>query len=231
VFHTNQRLTRAWLLTPPFLSLSAVRMQFIMDPRLRHWYAQNYDLVGCGAFTGNSPVPDDHPARLKVSALPIGAGGLIQPPPRAANCSFETPYHPDKEDEMLRKLGGYRPWSQRSPTILDTGFPGAKQKLGRLQCKRWIAQQPRRTALTKAKDRPPYFAKGAFVPSNESAPYGLTAESWGYFGEVSTVQFVLCPLGHGVDTHRFYEVSVGSIQKVPKVIDSRRKCHSKMSQY
>ena len=60
--------------------------------------------------------------------------------------------------------------------------------------------------MTKAKDRPPYFAKGALISSNESAPYGLTAESWAYFGEITAVQFVLCPLGHGVDTHRFYEV-------------------------
>ena len=195
-----------------------------MDPRLKHWYAQNYDLVGCGAFTGQSPVPDDHPARLKVSALPIGAGGLIYDSLRAANCSFEEPRHPDHDDVLLQKLGGYKPWSQRSPTVLDTGFPGAKHKLGRTQCKKWLAEQPHRTAITKAKDRPPYFSKGQHVPSNESAPYRLMAESWGYFGEVTTVQFVVCPLGHGVDTHRFYEVSVATeaFETVPKLNEARR---------
>ena len=51
-------------------------VNFIMDPRLVHWYAQNFDLLGCGAFTGNSPIAPGHPAARKVSALPIGGEGL-----------------------------------------------------------------------------------------------------------------------------------------------------------
>ena len=81
-------------------------------PRPR--YVQNYDLVGCGPFTGQSPVPFDHPATLKVSALPIGPGGLIHPPPRGpamnltgprgADCSFDPPRGPHHEDDLLREV-------------------------------------------------------------------------------------------------------------------------------
>ena len=48
---------------------------FIADPRLEHWFAQNYDLVGCGVYTCSDvdlSVPADVALLHKVQPLPIG---------------------------------------------------------------------------------------------------------------------------------------------------------------
>lgn len=53
-------------------------VKFLNDSRLKHIYASNYDLVGCGPYS-DSPVHPSEPAALKVSPFPLKCTPLCVP--------------------------------------------------------------------------------------------------------------------------------------------------------
>mmetsp|Transcript_6637 Transcript_6637/g.15791 ORF Transcript_6637/g.15791 Transcript_6637/m.15791 type:complete len:184 (-) Transcript_6637:1239-1790(-) len=51
--------------------------EFVNDPRLKHWYIQNYDMVGCGPYADPAFSPNET-ASQKVSPLPTLFGKSVR---------------------------------------------------------------------------------------------------------------------------------------------------------
>jgi hypothetical protein len=274
-------------------------VNFIMDPRLVHWYAQNFDLLGCGAFTGNSPIAPGHPAARKVSALPIGGEGLhrlscteVEESRRVAAVlrlgTGDALHHRGPHDGLLRwggsrssgvggasggneatflhALGANRPWQQRKVAVLEANAAGARwvsedshdkwvvgcagqvvdrpcwllgsyihlficlilcalillgrYKMGRSQAAAALAKQPNKAVVPR---QSPEEVKAMMnltrrhnlqSTSSRGGP-DLSPRQWNYYTTLARNMFVLCPPGHGVDTHRFWEaLALGSVPVV-----------------
>ena len=143
-------------------------LDFIRDKRIKHWYVQNYDLFGCQFWT-NSPITD-LAVLSKVSPIPIGTSWYARDPsgslPFFAGCrSGES-----GEDDLLRKLGAFKPWSQRLKKILG-GDSYAKTHDGKL------SRVALNTALNRQPNRYTYKAKAKKGMDSLGVPANV-AEFW-----------------------------------------------------
>merc|ERR1719335_1252696 len=46
--------------------------KLLADPRLKHWFTQNYDLTGCSLWEGCSSIEEDDQLVQKMTPIPIG---------------------------------------------------------------------------------------------------------------------------------------------------------------
>lgn len=165
---------------------------FLADPRLLHMFVQNYDFNGCNSVTGCSPRPLAR-SRLeqKITPIPIGL-------------DFHTAMEKNGGDsacvqnnnlDALR--ASFRPWAERSTQdIIATftcGAPG--------QC------DPNDHSRTQACNA---LYQWSFQDSRHSRD-----DMW---RQVGAHAFAASPDGHGVDTHRFWEIL--SLGTVPVVMGS-----------
>ena len=227
-------------------------IDFILDERLVHWYAQNFDMLGCGAFTGNSPIDANHPVAKKISMLPIGGEGLYR-----LSCTevedlrlrhfskVNQSYDETARSKGLLSWGGHRdvasrselnisqqvyldalgsntPWQQRKLTILSSCGAGSNFKIGRAAAIAAVSKQPQSSAVIMPTDKKKLDTlmnltrrfnvqnSGSEVGPETSSPRNMI-----YFRSVTEAMFVLCPPGHGMDTHRFWQaLTLGSVPVV-----------------
>lgn len=200
---------------------------FILDPRLSKWFVQNYDLVGCNAFscstlTAESIGKDErHKAMAsKVVPMPIGLdlhtlsekqkhvktrgqiNNLLCEQLRdhrsALRSNFDVPFR-DRPLVVNAEFGCDFP---------DTDTIREKTR-GRI-CKlvnRAIEQGDQR------------FSRGSALPEADGGDGGsLREKKIRFWSRLVRVAFATAPPGYGMDTHRFWEIL--SMKTVPIVLSS-----------
>ena len=173
---------------------------FIEDPRLKHWYIQNYDLLGCGFWTNSELYQGYNATDLvfkKVSPIPIGSGLY------AAECRKD-----DGDDVALRELGAFKPWAHREGKVFGGGesMKSNDQKLSRNKMNDALSKAPTRLMFNKIK------------MTGNSDITGMPKAVKMYFETISKAQFAIAPHGNGQDTHRIWEVLM--LGTVPVVLTS-----------
>jgi hypothetical protein len=176
---------------------------FIGDKRLKHWYVQNYDLLGCSFWT-NSEIYEfkegfssTHRAFQKVSPIPIGSGMY------AVNCRKD-----DGDDQAMRKVGGFKPWAQRRASIFGGG---ESMKTNDFK----LSRRAMNDALGKSPSRLVY---NRMPQQGNSDVDGMNKNVKKYFETVTSCQFAIAPHGNGQDTHRIWEIL--NLGTVPVVLTS-----------
>ena len=167
---------------------------FVGDDRLLRWWVQNYDLTGCNAYSGCPPATKSRRhAQLvrKLRPLPIGLDFHTLGEKAAPKRAIS----PCAQHAELERIRAELPGFDKRPSSLLAPFACARP------------------------DRAPVCA--ALCHLNGSARAAITfwlgdrADLWRSFGSHA---FVATPWGHGVDTHRLWEVlALGS---VPVVVSS-----------
>jgi hypothetical protein len=173
---------------------------FILDKRLVHWYAQNYDLVGCTSFYCSKINDTDKDVVKKVSAIPIGV-------------DFHTPFKASisssERDRPLEKREICRQQSELT-SIRDTLAPFLNRPLRvsvEFSCDP-DDSKPSRTELCR-------HLVAEKHPDIDTTPKGNRNAFWSSLGSYA---FSFAPPGRGQDTHRFWEIlQMGS---VPIVVSS-----------
>ena len=182
------------------ISMPLPLSDFLNDPRLLHWWVQNYDLTGCNPYSDCSPYGlsrnasnGDMRAISKISPIPIGldlhsagmttrATGLFKLP------RVMSPCEQARQHESIRTA--LPPWGARR-----------LQLIAPFQC-----ENRDRIAACKAVKRCGEACRLVQMPREEL---------WRAIGNFS---FVASPFGRGIDSHRTWEVlSLGS---VPVVLSS-----------
>jgi hypothetical protein len=166
---------------------------FILDKRLVHWYAQNYDLVGCNSFTCSGINDTDIEIVKKVSAIPIGVD---------FHTSFKGSLSSKQRDRPLEKREICRQQTQLIE-IRNKLVPLLERPLrvsAEFSCSKddW---KPSRTELCR------YLADKH--PDIDTTPKGNRNAFWSSLGSYA---FSFAPPGRGQDTHRFWEIlQMGSV--------------------
>ena len=171
---------------------------FIEDERLKHWYIQNYDLLGCSFWTDSElyrGFNSSHPVFTKVSPLPIGSGFY------SLGCRKGQ-----GDDKVLRQLGAFVPWSQRNIKILGGGMKISSQKLSRQAMDNIVAEINNGVVFKRTREE------------GDSDIPGMNKNVKRYMTSVASVQFAIAPQGNGLDTHRIWEVL--ALGTVPIVMTS-----------
>lgn len=156
--------------------------EFIKDPRLKHWFTQNYDLTGCNPYSGCSKVDINDPLVKKVSPIPIGVDFH----------TMDEKSHQMKASMQMQMLEKVRqespPLSKREDKVLYMPFTETNPM--------------RADAIHNVSDK----------ISKKLTQRITVEEMWRAIG---TYRYVACPFGHGLDTHRLWEVlRLGSIPVV-----------------
>jgi hypothetical protein len=157
---------------------------FVLDPRLLHWWVQNFDLLGCNPYSGCSKLRREAPLARKVSPIPLGLdlhtfAEKLPPSQRVPACAQQA------ELEAIRN--SLPPFGRRPDRILAP-FGCRKDRLD---------------ACAALRIKP----NGA--PAVADFFKGPRAQMWRAMGEHA---FVAAPRGHGIDTHRLWEVlALGSV--------------------
>lgn len=174
------------------LSLS----EFINDRRLLHWWVQNYDLVGCNVWNGCAGRGlyrlQYHLLARKVSPLPIGLDlhKFAERGTRTGESRFRK--RACEQHAELESIRQSLPAFAQRPDALLAPF----------SCER-SDRKPVCEALKKGSQPLARFF------------FGSRADTWRAMGAHA---FVVAPPGHGLDTHRAWEVlALGS---VPVVLSS-----------
>jgi hypothetical protein len=168
--------------------------RFIGDARLLGWWVQNYDMLGCNPYSGCAPAGARH-AELarKVRPLPIGVDFHTLAEKMGAKPQLAREACAQQRDlEWIRWL--LPRFARRSNTLLA---PFACDRPDRAPTCRAL-----RHANGTARAHVRFFS-------------GPRSQMW---RAMSSHAFVAAPIGHGVDTHRLWEVlALGS---VPVVVSS-----------
>jgi len=175
--------------------------ELIQDSRLRHWFAQNYDLTGCSPHAGCSPWSRDQGWTRKVSPIPIGLGGFQ----RYAEDFYIIKAHERKS--MRRQVSDLLDVRARLPR-----FDLKQEKL-------LLAFAPahiHRALLLEYLGGRPYVERYAALDWQKNEyEYSDRLNYWRALGEH---MFVAAPTGQGMDTYRLWEaLFLGS---VPVVVSS-----------
>mmetsp|Transcript_22348 Transcript_22348/g.63401 ORF Transcript_22348/g.63401 Transcript_22348/m.63401 type:complete len:475 (+) Transcript_22348:54-1478(+) len=172
--------------------------ELIQDPRLRHWFAQNYDLTGCTPHSGCSSWSRDQAWTHKITPIPIGLGVFE----RYAEEFFWIPAH---ERKSMRKQ------------LLD--LLDVRVRLHRFDLKR------RKLLLAFGRS---HLHKRRLLDSLTGQPYvehyatqewhlepGTYSDRLAYWQGLGEHMFVAAPYGSGMDTYRLWEaLFLGSIPVV-----------------
>lgn len=191
--------------------------QFISDPRLVRWYAQNYDLVGNTSFTtSDMNVLADKELIAKVFPLPIGLDfhtlaeknqQLSQQQVLDSVC--------DQRRELSAVVSKALPFTQRLPQIYAM-FECDFKKNQRMR----IITRGAICALL-AFDQKNSTGHIIFADSiKNKKDHNLSSQESKllFWRQVSEVQFVIAPAGMGTDTHRVWEIL--NLHSIPVVMSS-----------
>jgi len=96
--------------------------EFIADPRLNHWFTQNYDLTGCMAFGGCSNISEHSSLAQKVTPIPIGIDFHTQAE-KQGTASVSSQVH---ELHYIRNHHG-ETWSEKQSNKLFMPFKDKKR--------------------------------------------------------------------------------------------------------
>jgi hypothetical protein len=168
--------------------------RFVGDARLLGWWVQNYDMLGCNPYSGCAPAGARH-AELarKVRPLPIGVDFHTLAEKMGATPQLARAACAQQRDLELVRLVLPR-LERRSNTLLAP----------------FACDRPDRMPTCRALRHPNGTSRGhvRFLS-------GPRHQMWRAMGAHA---FVAAPIGHGVDTHRLWEVlALGS---VPVVVSS-----------
>jgi hypothetical protein len=171
--------------------------EFILDPRLEHWYAQNYDLVGCNVFSCSNFTTRDAEVVKKVSPIPIGVDFHSVLKNRMGEYRKEAL---QGSKAICKQQAEVNSVSQELPPFLDRPLkisaafgcaaphagpnPGSRAEL----CALIKKHSPQEIVMSSGRKR---------------------IDFWRGLGKHA---FSLAPPGHGQDTHRAWEVlNLGSV--------------------
>lgn len=174
--------------------------QFIHDPRLVVWFTQNYDLVGCNAFSC-SDVSSDNEKSLIAKVLPIPIG---------------VDFHSGAgKGDMSRRAAIDAVCNQRKELdgILATlpVFPSRPlSAVAAFQCDGFNRNTHEKTRGEVC----------AVLSTGRAANISRTDQSTRdhFWRSLGSNAFALAPAGHGIDTHRLWEVL--NFHSVPIVLTS-----------
>mmetsp|Transcript_3902 Transcript_3902/g.8349 ORF Transcript_3902/g.8349 Transcript_3902/m.8349 type:complete len:441 (-) Transcript_3902:366-1688(-) len=165
--------------------------EFVSDPRLAHWFAQNYDfgdVSNVAAYPQSAPRPNLPPNLLrKLSPLPIGVDFHT-----SAEKVYFSRESPKSQEAHLISLANPK-WSEKKQQILSV-FTVAKERPDRL---RLLEVQAGKEACV-------------YSPGHVDK-----IKLWSMHQDQA---FVFCPQGNGIDTHRIYEALI--LGSVPVTISS-----------
>mmetsp|Transcript_18565 Transcript_18565/g.18647 ORF Transcript_18565/g.18647 Transcript_18565/m.18647 type:complete len:404 (-) Transcript_18565:189-1400(-) len=186
-------------------SLPITMREFILDPRLIRWYTQNYDLIGCNAFTC-SDVTEKETAELIKKVIPIPIGLDFHTEAGKGGVLVDR-YNMENHPGVCRQRHDIDYTTQSLPI-----FPSRDNRiLSAFSCHLARSHHATRAELCKLlKDS----------TTNPSLNITITSridkrEFWKVTGSHA---FVLTPAGHGVDTHRLWEIL--NLHSVPIVLSS-----------
>lgn len=163
--------------------------EFVEDPRLVGWFAQNYDLVGC-AHVEATRIENCHDPKLSHSAM-----NKIRPLPIGLD------FHTIAEK---RRFGRLSPAEQEMTLRQASRVPWVEKPLGAIAAFKIEFQKPDRAVLGKHLES----AKLDRCVVQPTSKLGRI-EFWELH---DTAAFVLSPQGNGIDTHRVYEsLNLGSV--------------------
>ena len=208
---------------------------FILDPRLVKWYAQNYDLVGCNYYTCSTVSREsDFSIVQKVEPLPIGLDlHSLSEKQRGATPRFIASQICAQRQDLATARSADSSFQHRRLTVhaeFDCVFQSPKGQELRIRTRGPLCAlllqyrgDPRfsytsrsegvtagRKNSTDRKVENMKIKKPAVLSSRESK-----IEFW---KGVSACAFSLAPPGFGVDTHRVWEIL--QMRTVPIVLSS-----------
>ena len=191
--------------------------QFLSDPRLHRWYTQNYDLVGCNAFTCSdmdATKEADRALLRKVVPVPIGLdfhshgeknaslGSAAEV--AAVVCAQRSELAAAANASALfaqRRLAAYGQFDcgfVAAAAAGDQSYPTLWRERTRGDACRWMANE--------SAAHPHRFL---FHPRSSRTHF---------WRAVTQVAFALAPPGFGTDTHRLWEIL--HLRTVPIVVTS-----------
>jgi len=204
----------AWRLSPSYLAHGSLRdlpaarkvadvghiatalERVLLDPRIVHWFAQNYDLTGHSPALGRSPITCDSPLAAKVSPLPLGLDfhtrGEKAKDGAVSACT---------QERQLRAIRAKLPPFRSRPLRLLAPF----------SCPA-LALHPDRIAACRSLGAGPSNRSGGVLMR---LPRVNRHNFWHAIGDAA---FVAAPQGQGLDTHRLWEVLL--MGSVPVVVSS-----------
>ena len=200
---------------------------FLLDPRLKKWFVQNYDLVGCNHFTCSSLTKESIAKNktqeqmvVKVEPIPIGLD-LHTLSEKNKKARRHKRGIEGMVCDQLRELYSVShakqvvPFAQRAMTVnaefaCDFGISEATKfrELTRGKLCKLID-----SALTKGDKR--FTRKAA---SELNGDLQLKDQKSMFWARLTKVAFSCAPPGYGMDTHRAWEIL--SMRTVPIVIAS-----------
>jgi hypothetical protein len=213
--------------------------EFIRDTRLKHWFVQNYDLVGCNYFTCSNVNEIEHIDIIKkVTPIPIGMdfhtlsekikkihSHLI---PKFVCAQIHDVFSISKKD------------FKDKPLIVNTAFDcnfgaestGIRNRTRGNLCrhleaalerndKHFISPDVLQTNQVIDKNRKLSFFDSLWGEGNIKSKFkesGLRKKKKIFWKNAAISTFSFAPPGYGMDTHRFWEIL--QMHTVPIVISS-----------
>ena len=194
---------------------------FLADPRLSVWFAQNWDLDGCNMYTCSSLSPADQRLLPKVVPLPIGLD-LHSFGEKKTGESGKAAALVCQQLELLQaERMVAKPFAQRTMAVLaefHCGFDKTRIGLGRKKTRGDICQliathrgqhmncMARLSADGTACDVATVITHQDLKSAGERFPHASDAARAAFWRRLSTYAFALSPAGFGVDTHRTWEI-------------------------
>ena len=194
---------------------------FLADPRLGVWFAQNLDLDGCNMYTCSSLAPADNRLLAKVLPLPIGLD-LHSFGEKKTNDNDKAAALVCQQLELLQaqRLQA-KPFVDRTMAVLaefHCGFDTTRIGLGRKKTRGELCQliathrgqhmncKARLPADGTACDIATIVTHQDLKSAGERFPHASDEARAAFWRRLSSYAFALSPAGFGVDTHRTWEI-------------------------
>jgi hypothetical protein len=176
--------------------------KFLADPRLEKWFVQNYDAVGCNAYSCsdlNRNASTDQPLIDKIITFTIG----LDLHSHAEKRSRHEQEMKDLLCEQRRELDEIRStavsFQQRTLTVVagfDCKFDNSKIGVGRKRTRGEVCG----LLASNCRNGPCVLP---VVKLSESAEADNKQRRQQFWAQMSSVSFALAPAGFGTDTHRY----------------------------
>ena len=216
--HGDYRMSALW----PEGQMANMR-QFLGDPRLHRWYAQNYDLVGTTSFTRSSiNATLEKEIVAKVFPIPIGLDfHTLAEKNNALSKAQATASVCTQKSDLTAALTQAPRFLDRQKSVLvkfDCNFPDSVRVMRELSrgviCK-LVAKHLSNTSSALGDRIITAEPSGADKIRGKTS---LSSRKQSFWEQVVKVQFSLAPPGLGTDTHRVWEIL--NLHCVPIVMSS-----------
>lgn len=215
IFHPKRKGNRHYQMEELWAWPNSQRMnmrEFLSDKRLNKWYVQNYDLVGCNAFTcSDIDIADNAELVNKVVPIPIGLDFHSMGEKRMANTASKIATSVcTQRSELQAAVSASVPFSKRQLAAygqFDCALKVRERELTRGELCRLLYNS---THSSHNNSNRSSSSARYIYDDRKSRPL--------FWKQLTSVTFAFAPPGFGIDTHRLWEIL--HLHTVPIVISS-----------